>query len=200
VNTSLTGSGFSAWSAYEDVEWINNLVDYVALLLTTRPQTKLFGICFGHQIIGRALGGKCVPNGGVWEVGNTEVALTNLGQQIFGLAKLNIQEMHQDHVVVIPPDFKLLGSTSTSMNQGMVKFKPDPSGQLASLSDIQIISVQGHPEFTKNAVQILTDMRTSMGIIPQEFAEDVRIRNGLRNDGVAIIGKAFWKILGVDLS
>lgn len=42
------------------------------------------GICFGHQIISRALGGECVPNGGIWELGPTPIHLTDIGKQLFG--------------------------------------------------------------------------------------------------------------------
>jgi len=52
-----------------------------------RPHLFATGICFGHQIIARALGGECVPNGR-WEIGPTNVKLTNLGQQIFGVETL----------------------------------------------------------------------------------------------------------------
>jgi GMP synthase-like glutamine amidotransferase len=101
IYTYLPGS---ASSAYDDLEWINKLVAYIAKISATKPECKLFGephtdsdkveelkvslhtlgICFGHQIIARALGGECVPNNGKWEVGISEVELTELGQQIFG--------------------------------------------------------------------------------------------------------------------
>jgi len=191
----LTGS---ASSAYEDREWIRKLVDYVARIPTTRPKTKLIGICFGHQIIAQAMGSKCVPNDGKWEIGITELALTDLGRQIFGVTTLNIQQFHRDHVPVVPSDFDLLGSTSISMNQGMVKFKPRSSSQRVSLSEIQIITVQGHPEFTKSIVQKMVDTRASQGIVPRELAEDVKVRNEWRNDGVGILGKSFWKVLKVE--
>jgi len=45
------------------------------------------GICFGHQIVARALGGECVLNSG-WEVAITEVILTDLGQRIFGVPSI----------------------------------------------------------------------------------------------------------------
>ena len=41
------------------------------------------GICFGHQIIARALGGECVPNNGRWEVGTTDMELTDIGKKVF---------------------------------------------------------------------------------------------------------------------
>jgi hypothetical protein len=46
------------------------------------------GICFGHQIIARALGGECVPNDGRWELGPTPLQLTHLGKRIFGSDEL----------------------------------------------------------------------------------------------------------------
>ena len=46
------------------------------------------GICFGHQIIARALGGECVPNDGRWELGPTPLQLTDLGKRIFGSDEL----------------------------------------------------------------------------------------------------------------
>lgn len=85
-------------------------MDWVAWLATSKPDVKLIGaqsssnvrpamfstschfistpttgICFGHQIVARALGGSCVPNNGRWEVGPCEVKMTDLGKKIFGL-------------------------------------------------------------------------------------------------------------------
>jgi len=188
----LTGS---AASAYEDVEWINKLVEYTSNIAQSKPDVKLFGICFGHQIIGRALGGTCVRDSR-WEVGITEVQLTDIGQRIFGAKSLNIQQMHRDHVPTVLPGFELLGSTDACHNHGMVKYVPDPSGRLAKLSDIQILTVQGHPEFTKSIVSKVVKFRTDKGIFTPDFARDVINRNGMRNDGVEVIAGAIWRILG----
>jgi GMP synthase-like glutamine amidotransferase len=46
--------------------------------------STIAGICFGHQIVVRAVGGESVPNDGKWEVGVTEVNLTAVGKQVFG--------------------------------------------------------------------------------------------------------------------
>ncbi|KAI0041907.1 class I glutamine amidotransferase-like protein [Auriscalpium vulgare] len=148
----------SAASAYEDVEWINKLVSWTARLATTKPQIKIIGICFGHQIIARALGGECVPNG-KWEVGVTEVSLTPLGQRIFGADTFDIEQMHRDHVPTVPPTFHLLGSTPVSQNQGMVRFA---DGRAAVGSDalppVHILTLQGHPEFTAGIVKEIVDV------------------------------------------
>jgi len=190
----LTGS---AASAYENIEWINKLVDFVALVAENKPRIKLIGICFGHQIIGRALGGECVPNGGKWEVGPTTVDLTDLGKEFFGVSTFNIQQMHRDHVPAVPPTFQLLGSTSVSVNQGMVRFSPHAAPEQRSLSDVQIFTLQGHPEFDKGIVSGLVEVRSNTGVFSEDVAADAERRKDWQNDGIPVVGKAIWAVLGV---
>ncbi|KAI0075619.1 class I glutamine amidotransferase-like protein [Panus rudis PR-1116 ss-1] len=202
----LTGS---AASAYENLDWINLLVGYIASVAKEKPQIKLLGICFGHQIIARSLGCECVPNGGKWEVGVTPVDLTETGKQVFGIDKLNIQQMHRDHVPDIPKGCHLLGSTEVSHNQGFIRFVPGSrSAQSAqpdfsdpeTWKDIQIFTVQGHPEFTRRIVDKIVDARSATGVIGKDVAEDARRRAEWRNDGVDVIGKVLWRIIGVNPS
>ncbi|KAG6830590.1 hypothetical protein H0H87_007587 [Tephrocybe sp. NHM501043] len=191
----------SAANAYEDIEWINRLVAFTARVLRERPRLRIIGICFGHQIISRALGGSCVPNNGVWEVGPTPLDLTDLGKQLFGVDSLNIQQMHRDHVPSLPPSpspdeaLHLLGSTSTSPIQGYITFFP--SSQSQSLANTHIITVQGHPEFTEPIVSGIVAMRAAAGIISPEVVADAERRRWWQNDGVGVLGKAVWAVLGV---
>ncbi|KAF9074746.1 hypothetical protein BDP27DRAFT_1316761 [Rhodocollybia butyracea] len=76
----------SASSAYDQVEWIQTLILFIAHLAKNHPKVKIFGICFGHQIISLALGGTCViMNEGRWEIGPTKLCLTDVGEEIFGV-------------------------------------------------------------------------------------------------------------------
>ncbi|KAF8154701.1 class I glutamine amidotransferase-like protein [Crassisporium funariophilum] len=190
----LTGS---AASAYENIEWTNKLVGYISRVADTKPHVKLIGICFGHQIVARALGGECVPNGGRWEVGPTPIELTDIGKQLFGNHDtLNIQQMHRDHVPSVPLNFHLLASSPVSLNQGMVRFaslsNPMPG---KPLPPIQILTVQGHPEFTESVVSAIVEQRFSSGVIDAEVAADAERRKLWKNDGVDAIGKVVWKVI-----
>ena len=60
----ITGSKVSA---YDDIPWINELKIFVRAL--HQHQKKLIGICFGHQLIAEALGGKVERSKGGWHVG-----------------------------------------------------------------------------------------------------------------------------------
>ncbi|KAI0300069.1 class I glutamine amidotransferase-like protein [Multifurca ochricompacta] len=194
----ITGS---AASAYEDVEWINRLVSWVADLQCKDHILKssaFTGICFGHQIVARALGGECVSNNGNWEIAISEVTLTNLGQRVFGTQSINIQQMHQDHVPTVPPLCHLLGSTMITRNQGMVQFS-DTNAPLPApdtpIPQIRILTLQGHPEFTAGIVKEIIKAREESGVIDKELAEKAWIRADGRNDGVNVIGRVIWEVL-----
>ena len=46
--------------------------------------TPVVGICFGHQIIGRALGSRVGRNTEGWEIAVSTVDLTEAGKELFG--------------------------------------------------------------------------------------------------------------------
>lgn len=54
-------------------------------------RVRIIGVCFGHQIVGRALGAKVGRSVKGWEVSVTAVDLTKKGQEIFGKTALVIR-------------------------------------------------------------------------------------------------------------
>ena len=53
--------------------------------MLAQSQVRVIGVCYGHQIVGRALGAKVARSeGGAWEVSVCQVNLTEKGKELFG--------------------------------------------------------------------------------------------------------------------
>jgi GMP synthase-like glutamine amidotransferase len=76
----ITGSKHDAFA---DDEWILTLVEYVRKALV-HPRVRVVGVCFGHQIVSRALGALVARSDKGWEVSVTETRLTEKGKELFG--------------------------------------------------------------------------------------------------------------------
>ena len=87
----ITGSRYSA---YESTPWIAALVAYVRRILSGQTRVRLIGVCFGHQVIARALGASVAASRDGWEASVCEVSLSACGKQLFG----------KDVLVPPPPD------------------------------------------------------------------------------------------------
>ena len=73
------------YSAYEDKEWIHKLSAYVKKVYEEYPSKKIIGICFGHQIIAQALGGKVELNSKGWEMAVRTITLLPEAKGLFDL-------------------------------------------------------------------------------------------------------------------
>jgi GMP synthase-like glutamine amidotransferase len=69
------------------VEWVNKLCAYVKKIYEEYPSKKIIGICFGHQIIARALGGKVELNEKGWEMAVRQVNLVESAKKVFDLKR-----------------------------------------------------------------------------------------------------------------
>ena len=70
-------------NSFEDVPWINTLVDYTVRVLA-QDRVRVIGVCFGHQIVARAMDVEVGRNDQGWEAAVNEVQLTAKGREIFG--------------------------------------------------------------------------------------------------------------------
>ncbi len=93
----ITGSKHAT---YEDHDWIAPLETLIRDIAQTRR--PLIGICFGHQIIAQALGGKVEKFSGGWAVGHQTYQ--------FGGAPLSFNAWHQDQVTKRPEGAIVLAS------------------------------------------------------------------------------------------
>lgn len=117
---------------------------------------------------------------------------------MFGTDVISIHQMHRDHVPMssIPAEagVQLLGSTAVCENQGFVRFYDSSIGP-SDLRNINILTVQGHPEFQNGLVKQVVALRSASGVIDEETAKEYEGRKDDAHDGTGLIGKAIWGVL-----
>lgn len=72
------------FNAFDNDPWIVRTVDFVKAVLA-QDRVRFIGVCWGHQILGRALGAKVARSeGGGWEVSVCQVNNSARGKELFG--------------------------------------------------------------------------------------------------------------------
>jgi GMP synthase-like glutamine amidotransferase len=135
----------SRHSVYDDLPWINQLK---AVIRALHQQSKYFiGFCFGHQLLGEALGGKVAKSPNGWSVGVHQFELYQTPDWMVPTkASINMLMMCQDQVLTLPPDTILLAGNQQC---------PHAIMQVGST----MMGIQGHPEFSKAYDQLLMEIR-----------------------------------------
>jgi len=162
----ITGSHLSA---YSNEAWVVALREWLAD--AAAAGARIAGVCFGHQLLAEALGGK-VGRADKWKVGpqHTEVESTDWFEG--GEVKLNA--MHQDVVTELPPGGRTIAKGTTS------EFP-------AYLVGSNIVCVQDHPEFNADYVRALIDKRLDR-IDPDTVASARALLDSHTTDGAAVGG------------
>ena len=111
--------GAGAHSAYVDYPFTEPLVGLLQeLVARSRP---FFGSCFGHQFLGRALGGTVVHDPANEEIGTFEVTVTDEGSRdalLAGLpATFPVHLGHHDRIDRLPAGVLTLASTAKCAHQ-----------------------------------------------------------------------------------
>ncbi|MHA7877000.1 type 1 glutamine amidotransferase [Roseivivax sp.] len=155
----ITGSRHGA---YEDHPWIPPLEELIrAIRDSGRP---LVGVCFGHQIIAQALGGRVEKFAGGWSVGAQDYS--------FPEGTRRIHAWHQDQVVEVPEGARTLA-------------KSDFCAHAALAYGDHIYTVQPHPEFDDAFIQGLIESR-GPGVVPDDQLEAARGSLGGRLDSAEL--------------
>ncbi len=137
--THVLHSG-SALSINHELPFLPLAVDYIRDL--SRRGVKQMGICFGHQLICRALVGKhavqASPNG--LEAGWCEVQFADGENTIPGLSGSEIMWQHHfDEVIELPAGSELLASAEHTTIQAYVN------------RELHLLGMQFHPEFDRTS-------------------------------------------------
>lgn len=146
----------SRHGAYDELDWIVPLAQFVRDI--ARAKQPLVGLCFGHQIIGHALGSdvRKAPQG--WGIG---IHAYGVAQQEPWMQpprdRLVVPVCHQDQVLSLPPGADRLASNAHCENF-IVRFAP------------RILGIQGHPEFAPAFVGELVEWRRE-SLTPATYRE-----------------------------
>ncbi len=171
----ITGSPSGA---YDDDPWIITLHDLIRTIYAAGK--PMIGICFGHQIIANALGGKAEKFSGGWGVGIRTSKIIS-SSDIFPQhhVSFDLLYMHQDQVITLP--------------EGAETLMSDDFCQIAAFHiGKQVLCFQGHPEFTNEVVGAIINHREDS--IGKSTAEDGRRSLAGQHDG-AVIGNVITNFL-----
>ena len=164
----ITGSRHGV---YEDHPWIRPLEQFIRDCFAAH--VPVVGICFGHQIVAQAMGGKVERFAEGWAVGATEYD--------FSGEKLTLNAWHRDQVTEVPPGAKVIASNDFCANAAL-------------LYDDRALTVQAHPEFRPAFVDGLMKTR-GKGLVPDEVmaAAATRLADPIQDKTMAGRIAAFFK-------
>lgn len=131
-------------SVYDDEVWIHTLSDTVAAIHTAG--VPYVGVCFGHQMLAHALGGRVERSEDGWGAGVYRVDTKAEHPWLDPAAEsLRLHFMHQDQVLDLPEGATVVGSADHCPN--------------AVFAIGTSFGVQAHPEFTPAYTRALLEQR-----------------------------------------
>ncbi|KAK7538553.1 putative copper/iron-regulated glutamine amidotransferase [Phyllosticta citribraziliensis] len=161
--------------------WVLKMLQFVRQLVKARAEgrtgAKVVGICWGHQAVHVALGGRMEAMGASGpEMGVTTIGLTGEGSHFFDFAaekkSYDIHEFHKRQIVDPAPGFVPLAK----QNQCFVS------------NDNSILTFQGHPEMSaKLAQSLLANASTYTQTMREDEQRDIARRMEKEHDGQAIL-------------
>lgn len=162
----------SRLSVYDQEGWILELKSFVRKIHSGGQ--KFVGVCFGHQMMGEALGGKVEKAASGWNVGAHQfnIQVQEHWMEPFQ-TPLNLLMMCQDQVVQLPEKSIVLAATVTC-----------PVGMFRVGENM--LGIQAHPEFSKEYVRRLMEIR-------REKIGAVKVANALESMSQPVHGEVLAK-------
>ena len=147
----ITGSRFGV---YEDHAWIRQLEGFIRDVHETK--VPMVGICFGHQVMAKALGGHVEKFKGGWSAGATDYHFGSAGE------KHTLLAWHQDQVIQPPENAKVIATNDFCSNAALaygdwgLSYQPHPEFSVPYYEKLAEIRKAVLPEAMYNAVHKVT--------------------------------------------
>ena len=128
---------------YDPLPWIEPLSGYIR----AAKDSRMVGICFGHQVMAEALGGHVEKSNKGWGAGLHRYSVVRAEPWMDRVGEIAIPASHQDQVMVRPPNTEVVAASDFT-----------PFAALA-WTDRPAISFQFHPEFSPDFAKALIERR-----------------------------------------
>lgn len=164
-------------STYDDLPWISTAAGLLRDIV--RRDVPLVGVCFGHQLLAQALGGRVEKATTGWGIGIHEYRLAPEVPPSAGLdtgSTIRLIASHQDQVTDLPADATLLASSS---HCPVAAYSIGP----------RVLAIQPHPEFSLGLAAHLIEARRHLfgdDLTDRAAAEVARARGGPVGADVAV--------------
>ena len=129
---------------YDPLPWIEPLKGF---LQSAKGRAKLVGICFGHQIMAEAFGGRVEKSERGWGVGLHRYEVAEKAPWMDAVSSFAVPVSHQDQIVAQPPASRVLAKSAFTPF-AMLGYEDQPA-----------ISLQCHPEFSQGFAEALIESR-----------------------------------------
>ena len=148
----------SKHGAYEDHAFIPPLEDFIRASFAA--DVPMVGVCFGHQVIAQALGGKVEKFKNGWAVGRQTYDWQ--GEEV------SLNAWHQDQVVTLPKGAEAIACNDFCANAALVYGR-------------NAFTVQAHPEFGDQMIDGLATLR-GPGVVPDPILAEAHANIGKANE------------------
>jgi GMP synthase-like glutamine amidotransferase len=128
---------------YEPLPWIEPLQQFIR----DAKDSRMVGVCFGHQVMAEALGGHVEKSDKGWGAGLHRYDVVRNEPWMDAAATIAAPASHQDQVVIQPPNTEIVARSDFT-----------PYAALA-WTDRTAISFQFHPEFSPAFAKALIEKR-----------------------------------------